>query len=424
MGFIKLEGTIVSNNKIVYDYSVSPDLQLYFNPDCLYFLEYKLNDVALNLSDVPYGILAIPFVCNVLPLIWLTDSQLIIEELDKNFYSSISQFKKGFVEMYPDASFAGKVIANNLSHYICSNSGRSATFFSGGLDAWCTLVRHISETPDLILLWGADIPYTNETGWETLKGIVDETAKQLELNLITIKSSFRKIINEKTLDNAFFPKLHDGWWHGVQHGIALIGHSAPYNYIGGVCYQYIAASFSPNDTGVTCASYPSIDNYVKFFDCSVYHDAFISRSQKTKEIVAYQRETGSKVKLHVCWKTTDGKNCCKCEKCLRTIMGILLEGGYPENFGFDPDRISFDYMQDYISSRFDFSKEPFLKVFWKEYQRIAIDNKKVLRKKPYYKKIKWIEKCDFDNPSKKKKGFVYRRIENIKSVLKIFPTFT
>ena len=35
-----------------------------------------------------------------------------------------------------------------------------------------------------------------------------------------------------------------------------------------------------------------------------------------------------------------GGNCCKCEKCLRTLLAILVEGYDPHNYGFNNYNIS------------------------------------------------------------------------------------
>lgn len=407
MDSIILKKTIIDNNMLKYDFTVSSGLRKFFRSSP-YFIEYQINETPMDLCNVPLGVLAIPFVCNVLPIIWLTDSKLVLDELDGNFFKSITDFKKGYIEMYPEAEFKGKITVKNITEAKSQNSGNSASFFSGGLDAWCTFVRHISENPDLIILWGADIPYTNEKGWAKLYHNVSKTAKEYNKNLITIKTSFRMVIDDGVLSREFTSKLHDGWWHGVQHGIAIIGHAAPCDFLRGVSKQYIAASFSPEDKNVTCASYPTIDNRVRFFDCQVFHDAFVTRSQKTKEIVSYRKRTGNQVHLHVCWETVDGENCCRCEKCWRTMMGIMLENDYTKYYGFSESKTSFKQMKELLTNNFDFSQAPYLKVFWKEYKTQFIIRKKQLKNMSYYKYIKWIEKYDFDNPKMSKKPRLFK----------------
>ena len=85
---IIIENVIVSKNRINIDFFVTDNLKQYFNPNESFFIEYSE-----DISTTPKGIAIIPFVTNILPLIWLTNSELIIPELDHNFYKSILVIK-------------------------------------------------------------------------------------------------------------------------------------------------------------------------------------------------------------------------------------------------------------------------------------------------------------------------------------------
>ena len=37
----------------------------------------------------------------------------------------------------------------------------------------------------------------------------------------------------------------------------------------------------------------------------------------------------------MCWESSGGSNCCNCEKCWRTILGVYAEGFDPREFGFE-----------------------------------------------------------------------------------------
>lgn len=397
---ITLNAVEVCQNTVTYQYSITEGLSPYFCKSSQFFVEYMVDGMPLDLQQVPVSILAIPFVCNVLPIVWLTDAELIVPELDKDFYESISEFKQGYIDMHKDASFKGIVSVGKVVENIPAVTGRSASFFSGGVDAWCTLTRHLVEKPDLIAVWGADIQFDNVAGWNILRDALTESAQELSLPLITIHSSFRKFINEGALDNAFFSVLHDGWWHGAQHGIGLIGHAAPCNYLRGVSTQYIAASFSPEDGALSCASWPTIDNFVRYSDCKTVHDAFIQRQDKIKQIISYRRQYNTDIKLHVCWQSVGGKNCCRCEKCYRTIMGIVLEGDSASQYAFPESDWSYSAMRDFMREQLAIPFDPVVAKYWKQLQSTFIENKAMLRAKPYYKDIKWIETFHFDHPER------------------------
>lgn len=140
---IKLDEIVVSDNSCKFNYLVSSKLIKYFTGK-----DFTIN-YDENICSVPKSILAIPFVCNVLPLVWLSDSTLFLEELDKDFYHSIKKFKKGYTVMFPDAAFKGNIKVEKLVDNKISHSDNSLMFFSGGLDSIYTLIRHYKENPVL-----------------------------------------------------------------------------------------------------------------------------------------------------------------------------------------------------------------------------------------------------------------------------------
>ena len=136
-------------------------------------------------------------------------------------------------------------------------------------------------------------------------------------------------------------KLHtwdrDGeWWHDIQHGIALLGLAMPAAHALGVSKVYIAATYAESDPkNLVCASYPTIDNHVRCAGIRAVHEGFErNRQDKANQIVSFARETGMRLSIRACYSSRDGSNCCKCEKCGRTILGILAAGGDPKKMGF------------------------------------------------------------------------------------------
>lgn len=417
-------------HEIIFDYidRRTPAVALHFSYDeslSCYFkqnimkLEYLQDEKEINLTDVPDSILIIPWLCNVLPIAWLTDSKIKVPVLDKSFFDSIDKFKQGYIDMYPDCNFQGELVVNKLEYNsIEARKTNSAMFFSAGVDAYCTLIRHIEENPILLTVWGADIPYDNYDGWTTLKEAVRDLANELDLPLIIIHSSFREMINEHNLTKTFHNVLHDGWWHGAQHGIGLIGHAAPIDFLNGVSIQYIAASYW-DGANSTCASWPTIDNNVRFFNCIVKHDAFIPRQEKIKIIADGHRKNNILVKMHVCWKTTNGNNCCVCEKCCRTIMGLLVEGENPVNYGFKLNDKDIRKCISLCQKKFDYD---FIVIpLWNQIKERAIENREVIQKLNMEKYVDWLYSFDFEKIGKTIPRIIRRN--NRKIVDKIISLF-
>ena len=397
----------IDKNKINVDYSVGNELKKYFNLDEDFFVEYEE-----DMSSVPKAIAVIPFIVNVLPIIWLTDSVLEVNELDETFYNSIPKFKQGYADMYPDVEFKGSISVKNIVNCDYEKKDRCATFFSGGLDSYSTLINHLDEKPDLVALWGSDITFEDEIGWEKVKNKIFEVGEKYGLKPVFIKSSFRRFILEGNLSKDFEEILNDGWWHGVQHGIGLIGHIAPYAYKNKILTQYIASSYCNKDGKVTCASYPTIDNNIKFASCNIVHDQFeFNRQDKIKYVIDYCNKNQNKIELRVCWQSNGGGNCSKCEKCYRTIMGILVEGEDPNQYGFKVNKEVIKYLKIYITEYYDFNLSA-IKI-WKQIQKRAIEKKYILKDSYYYKDIKWIFNFDFDNYKKNFK----RRKQKVKEMI-------
>jgi hypothetical protein len=134
---IVLKKITKENNKIVYQFDCSEDLRNYFCFDEEFFIEYSNT----NIGMVPDSILAVPFLCNVLPIVWILDITICIDEIDRAFYESIPMFKNGYVNMYSFLDFKGKIVVDKIIDNDNSEAdGQNLMFFSGGVDSFNTLI--------------------------------------------------------------------------------------------------------------------------------------------------------------------------------------------------------------------------------------------------------------------------------------------
>lgn len=288
-----------------------------------------------DIGGTPEGVAAIPFLCDVLPVAWLTDATIELPALDREFSESIEKFKAGYLEQYPMLHFAEtKIRCENLQDNAYEPSENCAAFFSGGVDAFCTLISHIDEKPRLITLWGSDVTFDDLEGWHLVEKHAKDTAEQFALpEPVSIKTNFRALTKDGAL-NKLVAKAKDSWWHGFQHGIGIIGHAAPLAWKYKMNVVYIASSYT-KDNQPTCASHPMIDSNVKLSGTRVRHDQYENdRVRKTEKIVSFCQKTKQRIRLHVCYESSGGENCCRCEKCFRTIFTLLSFGADPEEYGF------------------------------------------------------------------------------------------
>lgn len=328
---LKVERVIKNGNLLSFDYKFNGKWK-----DCL--MEESLTiEYDVDITDVPDSVLYVPLLCNILPISWIFDLNIEINELDKNFADSIEDIKKGYQEMYPNILMQGNLTIKKLieNSYLTTSSG---TLFSGGVDAFNTLFNHLEEKPMLITVWGADIKLDNVDGWKEVSNHTIMCANQFGLEYTFIKSNFRMHINYENLSAYVGKFVNDEWWHGFQHGIGILGHTAPIAYLNKFKVIYIASSFTAEYKGkYTCASDPIIDNNLKFTSCNVSHDGYeFNRQDKIRNICNFLEDKKiDNIMLRVCWQDDTGENCCECEKCTRTILGIIAEKKDPSRFGFN-----------------------------------------------------------------------------------------
>lgn len=394
--YIRFEKISLLDNVVNIEFSTSSNLDKYFN--------YKKFTYTCESSNLlPESIAVIPFICNVLPIVWLTDSVLYIREIDAIFLNSIEQFKKGYIKMYPQLEFKGNINHEKVIKNYYENK-RNLVLFSGGVDAICTLLRHKDENLDLLTLWGsADFPIDDERGWNINWKQINDNASKLGLNCHFMKTNFCDFIPiwGKELKNLISPAKAE-WWHDLQHGIGILGHTAPYAFIHKIGIVYIASSFDVSRTQYTCASDPTIDNYVKFGSTIVSHDGYEwNRQEKMHYILDTIDKLDINVKFHVCLRQYQQGNCCHCEKCYRTILSILAEGKNPNNYGFN---VSHDIERQIFN---DLRHKIYLNhnkvITYKQIQKAVLNNKNL--KDQYL--IKNFHEIDFDKINNDFKKYIY-----------------
>ena len=321
------------SNTIKIDYKIEGDVINCITPSLEWFL--KFNE---DITDVPSSIAVVPFICNALPFIWLLDGVIEVPELDLDFYNSIYYIKKAYIDFYQNFKFRGykngvnpiKLVKND---YIPSD--RKLCLFSGGVDSTSSIVSHINENLIIVPIWGADIYFNDETGWNNLLNYCDSINKRFNIKVSSVKSCFKRNLKYTYL-NELVKNCHDNYWHAFQHGIGLSSHFAPLIYKYKVSTAYIPASGCVKDSSWSpCASVPTIDQSLKICGCSIIHDGYeLNRQERLVNILNYSDISNYNFNIRSCFMSKGGGNCCICEKCLRTILGILVEGYDPCNFGF------------------------------------------------------------------------------------------
>jgi len=338
----------VLGNEISYDFNIPSEMTeafLYWRPTG--DIKEKFGDryrqiekYSESIEGVPQSVAIIPLLTNILPLAWLYGCDLHVPSIDSEFLSSASDLRGAYQRLYPELIFhETSISADRVTDlFVDEPTSPPLLLYSGGVDAQFSLFANIALNPTLVMVRGADVYFTPEDdkAWQLMDSSLNKTASALGVEKITIESSFKVSLAHWNLSKKFGTLVADNYWHAIQHGPALIGLLAPIAYKRGCKSIIISSSFSYKDPmRVRAGSHPALDESIRFFGCRIKHcDFTITRQEKLAHICKSQLEAANAIPLRVCWQTRTGKNCCLCEKCLRTIYGLYAENQDPVKFGF------------------------------------------------------------------------------------------
>lgn len=328
MDGILLKEIKCTRNLVEYHFKVTGKLKSYFTTDVL-FIEYQE-----DMTSVPNSILVAPFVASILPLMWMTNTVMWVTEIDKTFYDAVIRLRDAYQRLYSHVNLKGNLIPAYFVENHLTSQRESLLLFSGGLDANCTYVR-IHQTKPLLF---------NIQGWYSMLSDVDRAAEadirdvqsfalKEGVESTFAKSNFAKVVNEAMWLKKIRPNFGDSWWHGFNHSMAFISIAIPLAYKHGIKTIYIASSV-PMGEFCMCASHVTTDSEFRYAgDGKCIHDGSdLVRQDKVKTVVTYQKQTGKPYPMRVC--SFNDHNCCECEKCFRTVLGLVAEGVDVRDFGF------------------------------------------------------------------------------------------
>lgn len=297
-----------------------------------FFIEY---DTEINLEDLDYSIVTLPFIMNVMSLVWISGEEYTIEAMDKNIYKALEQIKKLFNAFYPATPWNGRLIPRTLTEnkYRIPHTGKVALLFSGGLDSISSSYAHSDKQQLLITAWGqSSLPLSEPELWRHIKSHVENFAsKQGALNSY-IKSNYYYFLNLKRL-RSLSPEI-SFWRIDTIEDIGWAGMLIPLLIKKQINNVVIAASETWGFDYPTAAN-PYIDALLSCNGITIKHDQFdLSRFDKLKFLISACKHT-EKPQFVVCQKRGNIINCNRCEKCLMTIIGLFCLQENPQQYGFD-----------------------------------------------------------------------------------------
>lgn len=330
-----IEALKVSKNKII----VIPNKEFkraYLTDN--FFAEYETD---IDMTSFDYSMHTMPFIMNVISIIWISGGTYYVDEMDAELYYSLQRVKKVFQLMYPRISWNGDLVARTLKEHkntVVDDPQKTALLFSGGVDSTSSSFAHLDKKQLLITAWGHwDLPLKNTELWTTHKARTIQFAQQYGHQTAFIKSNYSAFLNWKYL-SSLAPEISK-WRLGAVEGLGWAGLTAPILLSKGYNVLRIASSHTWLYPYPSAAS-PYIDNNIRFFGSHLLHDQYeYTRSAKIQFIVQMVKEKKlRKPFLKVCsYEKKQDRNCCACRKCVSSIMGFFVLGEDPKGYGMPID---------------------------------------------------------------------------------------
>ena len=191
MAVLKLHKLWFSENgtRINYEYTYDAAISKYFNAKNPFFASYSS-----AVDQVPEAIAVIPLLANVLPISWFAGFDIEVPVLDKTYYESTRTIRELYESYYPELKDIKSELRVEQLEETTGEVKKSALLFSGGVDAYTTFLRHREEISDLITIWGADIPLSDQEQWDRVQSFNDG-----EAFLTPYKNNMLRLICERSI---------------------------------------------------------------------------------------------------------------------------------------------------------------------------------------------------------------------------------
>jgi len=330
----------------------SKDLKRYFRGnsfDLRYSSEVHAGD----------GLLAIPGLALLLPLAWVTGSDVYMPCLDRRYAEAAEQLQQGYREVYPGIVFGTRLLVDELVDSPANPEG-SAMMFSGGLDACYTFFANRHLKPHLIQVFGTEFPCSERGFLEMTRSESSEFAAGNGAEITFIETDFRFCVDERALYHSFSRgsgRLRCTLWNGMGFAMGFLGMAAPLS-AGRFNHLMLAAwagwkKGDPKYKAKPIASAPDMDERTAWANLRTEHHGCLHRYEKIREMKDWLKGR----QLRVCWRFDDPSqaggmmNCSRCEKCARTIVGLAIAGVDPTQCGFTIDQESISYARALIEKR-------------------------------------------------------------------------
>ena len=241
-----------------------------------------------------------------------SDSIVVDKALDQSFMDGVDTIQDIFQTWHPHLQRV-HVVGSARERKPRRREGLTASFFTGGVDSFYSLIKHRDTIDALVYVHGFDVALGNTPLRRQVSRMVRAVGAQFDKEVIEIETNLRE-----------FSDRHAPWerYHGA--ALATVGLTLSEEF----SHCIIPSSFPYNHLRIW-GSHPLIDPLWSTDTVTFIHDGCeASRFEKCKHISGNE---AVRHYLRVCWRNPEGAyNCGRCEKCIRTMTFLLTAGALDE----------------------------------------------------------------------------------------------
>lgn len=249
------------------------------------------------------------FVSSILPCMKKGRAFRPSEPLDPRLLGSFEQIQDLYLAWVPGLTRLPAKSLDAAAPRRRAGTGRVAAFFSGGVDSFYTLMKRRDEITDLIFVHGFDIKLEDDKLFGETLGMIEHIARKTGKTLTRLETDIRPVLDS-----------YIGWDYG--HGPALA--ATAYLLSGQFDKIYIPSSQDYTHL-FAFGSHPLLDPLWSLSDLDIVNDG--AEARRIRKVEAIARHQIVLDTLRVCWMNPDSAyNCCRCEKCHRTMIALKVAG--------------------------------------------------------------------------------------------------
>ena len=198
--------------------------------------------------------------------------------------------------------------------------------FSGGVDSVSTLIRHLDghmgrrtvRPVAAVMIHGFDIPLSEETAFETARGAAGAILADLGVPFSVVRTNWRETIRRR--------------WE-MEFGSGLM--ACLHQFAGPATVGVIGSDGDYGRAVLPWGSNAVTNQFLSSGDFEIQTDC--AGLTRTERVALISRYPAIAARLRVCWEDArSGRNCGRCEKCMRTNLNFLANGTDPYCFDRRP----------------------------------------------------------------------------------------